>query len=274
MDSLIENLAGNEQLKLVTFGEQLTVLRDFTSDRYELANAAAKFEFNDQKSRIYDAIYNTIPQVQPIDGAPCYYRTILITDGIDDTASGITKEELYLRLQAEKYPIDVVQVSKAEQTEPEKELSALTRISAGRYANIYPGADVSALSLRLAVGGLFWIRAEVPASLLDGSTRQVDISDGSHFVRFDVKVSAYEPPMTEVPAVAEPTAEPPSELTAELTHAPTPEPTAESVAAPSPEPIETPATPAPSSEPIEAPAASATAADPTEKAVADESPVN
>ena len=63
---------------------------------------------------------------------PCYYRTIVITDGIDDTAGGVTKEELYLRLRDDTYPIDVVAVSKTKQGEPEKELAALTRMSRGR----------------------------------------------------------------------------------------------------------------------------------------------
>jgi hypothetical protein len=204
IDSLIEHITANEQFKIVTFAEQLTVLRDFTSDRYDLADAAGKIEFTGQQSKIYDAIYNTIPEVRPIDGEPCYYRTIVITDGVDDTASGVTKEELYLKLQSDTYPIDVVAVSKAKQAEPEKELSALTRMSGGRYVNLYPEVDASGLSSALAVNGVCWLRAEIPASLLDGSTRQVDISDGSNSVQFDVKVSVFDAPAAETP---EPTPE-------------------------------------------------------------------
>ena len=120
IELLIAGISKNEQYRLVAFGEQLSVLQDFTSDRYDLAVAAEKMEFTGMQSKIYDAVYNTIPKIQPIDGNPCYYRTILITDGIDDTASGITKEELYLRLQAEHYPVDVIAVSAAKQAEPTK----------------------------------------------------------------------------------------------------------------------------------------------------------
>jgi hypothetical protein len=210
IDSLIERIAKNEQFKIVTFGEQLTVLQDFTSDRYDLAGAASKIEFNGRQSKIYDAIYNTIPEVRPIEGEPCYYRTIVITDGIDDAASGVTKEELYLKLQADTYPIDVVAVSKTKQAEPEKELSALTRMSGGRYANIYPEADISGFFSSPAVSGVFWIRAGIPSSLLDGSTRQVDISDGAGSVRFDVKVSVFDAPASETPKETNP-AVPPAE---------------------------------------------------------------
>ncbi|MDR1210352.1 MAG: FHA domain-containing protein [Clostridiales bacterium] len=213
IDAMIERIAKNEQFKIVTFGERLTVLQDFTSDRYDLAGAAAKIEFNGQQSRIYDAIYNTIPKVQPIEDKPCYYRTIVITDGIDDTASGVTKEELYLKLQADAYPVDVVAVSGSKQTEPEKELSALTRMSGGRYVNLYPESDIPELSSSLASGGVFWLRAVLPSALLDGSTRQVDISDGVNSVQFDMKVSVFDAPSAE-------TAEPPA--APEITAAPKP----------------------------------------------------
>lgn len=194
LDILIKNIGENEQYKIVAFNEQLDVLQDFTADRYDLASAAEKIEFNGQKSKIYDAIYNTIPDVQPIDGGPCYYRTVIITDGIDDTESGITKEELYLKLQADTYPIDVVEVSKAEKAEPEKEISALMRISGGRYANLHPESDVSGLCAEFAVEDVRWVRAVVPGALLDGSTRQVDLSDGTASLRFDVKVPVYDVP--------------------------------------------------------------------------------
>jgi hypothetical protein len=215
INSLIEHVAKNEQFKIVTFGEQLTVLQDFTSDRYDLANAAAKLEFNGQQSKIYDAIFNTIPQMAPLDGEPCYYRTIVVTDGIDDTAAGVTKEELYLKLQADTYPIDVTAVSKTKQAEPEKELSALTRMSGGRYVNLYPEADAAGLSSNMAVDGIFWLRAEIPPALLDGSTRQVNITDGSNSLQFDIKVPVFDVPATSSPVPTE-------QQTAEATSAPAP----------------------------------------------------
>lgn len=213
IELLIKNISKNEQYKLVTFGEQLSVLQDFTSDRYDLANAADKIEFNGQQSKIYDAIYNTIPMVQPIDGMPCYYRTIAITDGVDDTASGVTKEELYLKLQADTYPIDIVAVSKAKQAEPVKELSALIRMSGGKYVNLNAETDLQELISSLAVSGVFWLRATIPGALLDGSKRQFDISDGVNFIQFDFKVPVFEVPVIETPTPSIVPAEEPAMVT-------------------------------------------------------------
>jgi hypothetical protein len=197
LDNLIGNIGKNEEYKIVTFGEQLNVLQDFSTDRYDLVNAAAKIEFNGQQSKIYDAIFNTIPAIQPLDGTPCYYRTIVITDGVDDTASGVTREELYLRLQAETYPIDIVAVSAAQQAEPNKDLAALTRMSGGRYHELSAATDIAALSANLAVSDVFWLRATIPGELLDGSTRQVNLTDGVSSVQFDLKVPVFDIPVEE-----------------------------------------------------------------------------
>ncbi len=195
--SLIDHTGVGEEYRIVTFGEHLNVLQEFTADSNGLSNAADNIVFDGQYSIVYDSIYNTIPSMEPIDGRPCYYRTIVITDGVDDTASGVTKEELYLRLQEGTYPIDVVEVSKEKNTEANKELSALTRISGGSYGNLYPEADLEGLVQNYRRDGMFWIRAVIPGELLDGSVRQVDVSDGIHTLAFDVKVPVFDVPVRE-----------------------------------------------------------------------------
>lgn len=203
IDMLIKNIKENEQYKIVVFGEQLNILQDFTSDRYDLSKAADQIEFSGQQSMIYDAVYNTMPEIQPLNGMPCYYRTILITDGIDDTVSGITKEELYLKLQTNVYPVDVVAVSKSKQTDPDKELSALTRISGGKYINLYPDSELNTVFSEFSVDDVLWLRAVVPGMLLDGSTRQIDISDGIVLLQFDTKFPVVDLQDTETAALAE-----------------------------------------------------------------------
>lgn len=195
LQSAIKNISKNEQFKIVLFGKEQSVAQDFTSDRYDLAAAVETIEFNAKQSRIYDSIYNTIPDFEPIDNdKPCFYRTVVITDGADVTAGGITKEELFLKLQQETYPIDVVAVSKKAQSEPAKELAALTRISGGTYINLHSDADQTQLYKSLDIGDIIWLRAAVPSELLDGSTRQFDISDGTKSLQFDYKVPVYDAP--------------------------------------------------------------------------------
>lgn len=189
IENKIKNIEKNEEIKIIAFGAETKTLQDFTSDRYDLSTAAAEIEFNGTQSALYDTIYNTLPESKTVDENPCFYRTVVITDGADFTPGGITKEELFMRLQTETYPIDVICVSANIPQNQDKDLAALTRISSGRYFELYPETDVSELTSGLSVGNYFWIRAEVPVELLDGSTRQVDVFDGNNSISFDMKMS-------------------------------------------------------------------------------------
>ena len=212
IDYCIEKLGTNEELRIITFGNEMVVLQDFTSDRYDLSRVTPKIEFNGQQSMIYDAIYNSIPDIQPIDGNPCFYRTIIITDGVDKSTTGITKEELYLKLQQNTYPVEVIAVSENGQNDSEKELSALTRISNSRYVNFQSESNLE--QSLLGVDNIVWIRAKLPNELLDGSTRQFNISDGLNSLQFDFKVPVFgealpdEPAGSEAPSEGVPSSQP------------------------------------------------------------------
>ena len=138
LGSIIENIGANEEMRIATFGEEITVLHDFTNDRYDLSTATSDINFDNSQSMIYDAVYNTIPKLTAVDDKPCYYRTIVITDGVDVTKTGITKEELLLKLQDDTYPINVIEASKAKVESENKDLASLARVSGGAYANLYP----------------------------------------------------------------------------------------------------------------------------------------
>lgn len=191
LNNYIETISSNEQLRIVTFGEEIIVLQDFTSDRYDLSKAVSEIKFEGQQSMIYDAVYNTVPRIgaNNDNDAPCYYRTIVITDGADESVSGITKEELYLKLQESFYPVEVLSVSDSEKDPVEKNLTALSRISGGRCITMRPGADVTSLDFRLE--GITWIRVKVPETVLDGSTRQFNIKDENNTLQFDFKVPIF-----------------------------------------------------------------------------------
>ncbi|MCM1059924.1 MAG: FHA domain-containing protein [Eubacterium sp.] len=189
LENIIKNNGKKEEIKIIAFGAETNVLQDFTSNRYDLSIAASEIEFNGTQSALYDTIFNTLPEIKNNDGEPCFYRTAVITDGADFTLGGITKEELFMRLQTETYPIDVICVSANVPQNQDKDLAALTRISSGRYFELYQEADVSELVSVLSVNDYFWVRAEVSTELLDGSTRQVDISDGNSSISFDMKMS-------------------------------------------------------------------------------------
>lgn len=240
ISGLIDSKLATEAYRLVTFGDEITQLCDFTYDRYDLSSVVEKIEFASNKSRIYDAIYNTIPEILRENDLPTFYRTIVITDGVDDVESGITKEELFIKLQSTTYPVDVISVNKGEAAE-NKELAAITRMSRGRSFTLNAQTEVTTLVPTLGVGGFSYISAVIPYELLDGTVRQVDISSSVGSVSLDIKCPVFEAPAEET-EVPEPTEEPATEPEPTATPAaePTEAPTAVPAAAETAPPDETP----------------------------------
>lgn len=214
---IIENISKNEEMRIVTFGEKTTILHDFTNDRYDLSVATSDIIFDNRQSMIYDAVYNTIPELTAIDDKPCYYRTIVITDGVDVTNTGITKEELLLKLQNDAYSINVIEASKAKATNENKDLASLARVSGGVYGNLYPESNYSELATVFSTENIFWLRILLSAELLDGSTRQINISDGVSSIQFDSKLPVFSVPEQEVTTVTEVTEPVTTESTSAVT---------------------------------------------------------
>lgn len=186
----IEAKPANEEIRIYSFGENLRLIQDFTADRYDLILSLESITFDDIESKIYEAIYSTIPVLSLVEDKPTFFRTIILTDGVDDTASGVTKEELFVKLQNQFYPIDVVAIDRSKTAE-NKELAAIVRISGGRYHSLYPEVILNVLVQSLSVNKLSYVEATLPLSLLDGSIRQVDVSDGSVHLSADVKFSVH-----------------------------------------------------------------------------------
>lgn len=211
VDKLIEKKSAEEEYRIVTFDEQITTVQDFTADRYDLASALDNVIFDGDFSGIYDAVSETIPPIGSVNGAPALYRTIVITDGADETPDGITKEELFLKLQGNSYPVDVLTVSE-NGSAGSKELSAIARISGGYDSTLAADTDLDDLARKLGVDSYHYFAAAVPEALLDGSVRQLDITSGDGSVSVDVKfpaiyMSQEEPavqPEAEAPAASEP----------------------------------------------------------------------
>lgn len=216
VDKLIECKCANEEYRIIAFAQETRVLCDFTTDRYDLEKAVKSVAFDGQWSMIYDAIYNAIPQAKETEAdLPPYSRILVITDGADETKVGVTMEELFLKLQNEYCPVDVLAVSERVQSTPNKELSGITRISGGSYFSLDPDTSLEDLPARLSANGFSYLQVQVPEHLLDGSVRQVDLTLGKTTVALDVKFPASfvqaEPEPSdpaEIPEAPEPELEP------------------------------------------------------------------
>ena len=192
LGQLIENKPANEEFKIVAFGQRREILSEFTADRYDLINALEKIKAEDREAKIYDAIYDTIPSLGPEANQPVFYRTLLITGGGAETEmTEITREELFLKLQSGRYPVDIAEINAFG---PDKDLAAMARVSGGRYYRINKENTAQSVAKTLGAGDYFYYSVKIPPVLLDGSVRQTDIGDGVNQVSLDLKFPVYAAP--------------------------------------------------------------------------------
>lgn len=182
LNGMIESKADNDAYQLVTFGDQVSVLQAYTTDRYDLAHAAGSIQFTGQQSKLYDAVYQNLSHPQAQDGTPTLYRIIVISDGIDDTATGITGEELMLHLEDGNVPVDVVVIGDTQSES--KELSALARLSAGRCFSLSDSSQSQTVAQALSLDAYSYLQFALPSALLDGAVRQITIGGIQTDVRF------------------------------------------------------------------------------------------
>lgn len=188
LNNLIENISKKEEYRILTFGDKIEELQGFTSDRYDLSKSIKDIVFNGQGTTMYDAIFSTLPESQKSDSIPCFYRTIVISDGEDLSQSYITKEEVYSALQTNTYPVDTILVSSSQISQGAKDMMTISRISGGNHYSI--NDDVSSICSSISPNKIYWLRLSIPESLLDGSVRYITVIDGnSEKSEIAVKVS-------------------------------------------------------------------------------------
>lgn len=119
-----------ESVKIAMFDTQTTILADeYSNDREFINYELSKVDFNGQASPVYDAVMNVIDSNDT--DLDIYYRTVLITDGID-SVEGTSFD--YLRSEISengRYHIDVVQVS--EGSEHDVNLTAISNLGSNTY---------------------------------------------------------------------------------------------------------------------------------------------
>ena len=241
LDTVIMQIGKNEQYKIVAVGDTVSVLNDFSADKFELAKSISELAFNATNNVIYDAINDSIPDVRPIGGSPCYHRIIVISADIDNTISDFTKDALHHKLSILPYPnaapIIAIEIRSDQLTARDTEMRTLAQISGGKYFVLNAGVKITDLSSYLLVDDLFWIRARIPDALCDGLSRQVDIvdiTDEDVALQFNIKMPVAVPQAPALTPTPSPTPSPsPSPTSVPVT-------TSGKVSTPSPKPGTTP----------------------------------
>lgn len=135
-------MPATESVKIAMFDTQTTVLADNYSNDAEFINyELSKVDFNGQASLVYDAVVNTVNQMD--SNQDIYYRTVLITDGVDSIEGTSFDYMRSIISENSRYHIDVVQVSEGNQQDVN--LTAIAKLGSNTYTLFNSGVRFDAL---------------------------------------------------------------------------------------------------------------------------------
>lgn len=182
------------------------------NDQYALEKSLDKLSYEFDSTYIYDNLINTIENLNSSD-EPIYRRIVLITDGNENSARGITIDDVTEKLTSDPVPVYTVTLQNSQKTNIEnlKNIARLSRKSNASEMRIVDGGDAvkPASVLSESAQKTQCISIIPDSSLLDGSVKALEISDGSSSLTCDIRLAMAEATesQTELTEVSEPDTE-------------------------------------------------------------------
>ncbi len=170
LQSYFENKNANEYITLATFGEDIQIMADRINDSTILTTALHDIQHNNQDTYLTDVLYEYLDTLSVDE----FTRFIVMSDGVDNKAIGITKDELLEKLKKNAHPIYTLgHVYKNNESELEN-MFALSRATGGNTFLLDEISDNSIVVNELInYDNLFCLKTEIPSEIRDGSTKSV-----------------------------------------------------------------------------------------------------
>lgn len=189
----IDKKQDNEYYSIAVFGSKNTpdYLIDFDNDRYALEKTIDNISYDFQSSYIFSNLHNAINELTSEDKS-IYKRIVLFTDGGENSAKGMTVDEVISDLS--KTPIQVYTVtfvnSAADNYEQLKTIARIARSSGGSDIMISKNTVTAQNSeiLFTDAAEISQIEIQLDNTAADGSVKAVEITSGQTVVKADLRM--------------------------------------------------------------------------------------
>ncbi|MDF2926045.1 MAG: hypothetical protein K0R57_4959 [Paenibacillaceae bacterium] len=228
--ALAEQMKPDDQVSIVAFGSEVTVLQDFTKDKEAVRGSIAGITAKDNSTNLYKGVVKALDLLSgKRDGLPAKRILVILSDGEEWHDKGITREEVYMKIRETGIPVYTVSFHNAKASAQSKEymkvLGSFARASSGQeYVLGQEGAtaDTIVRSIHARVDGGLIVRLDRKGIKGEGqsaylklalTTQQGTVLESGKDIRMDVpeaspKASPEAPPAAgeQLPADAGPEA--------------------------------------------------------------------
>ena len=171
LSDLIENKFSGDSISIMTFGTEIDVLVDFTVDRFDLLKSIENIEYTANLTYLYSSIAEAVDIVEERQ-TDSFKRILLITDGHENSVTGITLSELQKKLEESGIPIYTIGVG--ESTQSLKTLASFSRVTNAMYNEITDYKEVYNSINNYVNYGI--VIAEIPREHMDGGIKRLRLS--------------------------------------------------------------------------------------------------
>lgn len=168
---LVASRAAGEEFAIAVLDREVTYLTDYSSDYSYLKQMIEDMEGEDKDAYLIENLYEAISTLNQMQDFS-YKRIIVISDGMDSTEIGYSKEELLALMEKTPYPIHTIGISGKNNQDELQNMFALSRMTQAQYVSLEETSDtMSVVEAFNTDYHLLQVKIEVPKELQNGSTQ-------------------------------------------------------------------------------------------------------
>jgi Mg-chelatase subunit ChlD len=185
----IDSLGPLDRAAIVTFGERVQTVQDFTADKQALRAAIGKLAPRDQRTLLYQGLVRAIDFSRRPDATlPLRRAIVVLTDGLDDQQGSRGRQEVVDKLAVDPTPIYGIGASSQHNFSVDDALDdfeALAHASGGDFRRVdFTNLDKVYVELRRIAGETRHLTASCPDCSPDGRTAGIRLSIAEGSLRF------------------------------------------------------------------------------------------
>lgn len=189
----IESLGQNDELVLITFGEQVTTVLNGDEDRDQAIEVVENLVCDEA----YTMLYEALSQAYQLSAASVseFDREYIVafTDAVDDQIGKMTFDEVRAQYDSRELPLYAACSPDTYKTSSDR-LGELARLSGGSFSII--DNEDSFAELLAEINDVTLIKMQAASNYADGKERQLSIQIGASQVEYNVPIIRSQPDTT------------------------------------------------------------------------------
>ena len=204
----VDSMGENDRAAILTFGNEITLLTDFTDNAQALKASIEALGPTDDDTPLYSAILKALDIAKrQSETLPAKRAVIILSDGINTTTTGVSVAELTQKAAAAGIPIYGLGIQESPDRDALNALGSVIRASGGDfYIGTTNELAAGYQQIYNRIQGSYVLTSQLHADIADGSTQGLVLSVTQDHITVedsaDIRLKTFLPPDTPAPSLA------------------------------------------------------------------------